>query len=68
MLRLGVAHMKSGKHDKAELVFREILRQRPETPDALHMLGMNAARSAAPGTESREKRHASSSFFIEPAV
>lgn len=33
--------MRAGDHEKAELVLTEILRQRPETPDALNLLGMS---------------------------
>ncbi len=32
--------MRAGDHEKAELVLDEIMRQRPETPDALNLLGM----------------------------
>jgi tetratricopeptide (TPR) repeat protein len=44
-LELAVKKHKEGKLDEAELLYRQILKEYPNTPDALHLLGVVAHQS-----------------------
>jgi tetratricopeptide (TPR) repeat protein len=47
-IQLGLQHHQAGRLTEAESVYREVLRQVPNHPDALHLLGMVARRSGRP--------------------
>jgi predicted O-linked N-acetylglucosamine transferase (SPINDLY family) len=47
---LAVRHQQSGKLHEAELLYRQILSQQAEHPDALHMLGLLAYQAGQPAT------------------
>lgn len=38
-LQLGMQHHNTGQHSAAEHIYRQILEQHPNHPDALHLLG-----------------------------
>ncbi len=42
LLQLGAAHFTAGRYDQAEIVYRAILKVRPDHADSLHLLGVMA--------------------------
>jgi len=47
-LEVAAAHYEAGRLARAEQIYRQILAQNPNTPDALHALGVIALRSGKP--------------------
>jgi Flp pilus assembly protein TadD len=57
--RLAVGHEQAGRLDEAEHLLREILKQAPEQPDTLHLLGV---------TKARREQFAEAAALIEQAI
>jgi tetratricopeptide (TPR) repeat protein len=57
--RLAVGHEQAGRLDEAERLLGEILKQAPDQPDTLHLLGV---------VKARRERFAEAAALIEPAL